>query len=341
MTAPRLTVSLVTFNGAAWLPGCLAALDAQIMRDFEVLVVDNASHDDTRTILEVWAQQHPDTRVQMSDRNLGYPAAHNRNIAASRGELVLLLNQDVELDAGFLAAIVAASDAHPGAGAFQARLRSLDGPAVRVTTLDTTGLEMGRDRRAVSRHQGMADGPATAVGGPVWGVDGPAPVYRRVALRDAQLPRGDGGWEVLDEDFFLYKEDVDLSWRLGSLGWSSWYVPTALGWHARGTGGTGATSLLDIARTNRSISRRAKELSWRNQRLMQIKNEEVPGYLRDFPWILRRELLSLAFITLFDPRRLRAIPALLRAAPNAMRKRRYLQARLRRESRPSSDSTLS
>jgi GT2 family glycosyltransferase len=144
------------------------------------------------------------------------------------------------------------------------------------------------------------------------------------------MPRDRGGWEVLDEGFFLYKEDVDLAWRLRLLGWRTWYAPTALAWHARGTGGTGATSWLDIARTNRTIRHEAKALSWRNQRLMQIKNEQLLEYLRDAPWIIRRELLSLAFMAVFDRRRLLAVLALLRAAPGAMRKRRYLQARLRR-----------
>ncbi len=135
--------------------------------------------------------------------------------------------------------------------------------------------------------------------------------------------------------FFMFKEDVDLAWRLRLLGWTAWYQPAALGWHARGTGTTGATSLLDIARSNRHISYQAKALSWRNQRLMQIKNEEPCSYLRDLPWIARRETLSLAFILLFDPLRLRAVVALLREAPTALRKRRALWARVNRPTRAS------
>ena len=226
--------------------------------------------------------------------------------------------------------MVAAFDAHPEVGSVQPRLRQLGDPGQRLGTLDTTGLLMGRDRRAVSRGQGQLDGPEHQEAGPVWGVDGPAPVYRLSALHQARLPRADGTWEVLDEDFFLYKEDVDLAWRLRLLGWSAWYEPAALGWHARGTGGTGATAMLDIARTNRGVNSRVRRLSWRNQRLMQIKNEDVRGYLRDLPWIVRRELLSLLFILWNDPRDLTAILDLARLAPAAMRKRRALWARIRR-----------
>ena len=69
-----------------------------------------------------------------------------------------------------------------------------------------------------------------------------------------------------------------------------------MGWHGRGSGGTGATTMLDIARTNRGVSSRVRRLSWRNQRLMQIKNEDPLDYLRDLPWIWAREVLSLLFI---------------------------------------------
>ena len=239
-----------------------------------ILVHDNASRDGTQALLREWAPREPRMRVQESATNVGYAAGHNAAIRDARGEVIVLLNQDVELDRGFLSAIVAAFEAHPEVGSVQPRLRQLAAPGERLATLDTTGLAMGRDRRAVSRAQGLPDGPEHQRSEVIWGVDGPVPAYRRSALREAALRRPDGSWEVLDEDFFLYKEDVDLAWRLRRLGWQAWYEPDALGWHGRGSGGTGATTMLDIARTNRGVSSRVRRLSWRNQRLMQIKNED-------------------------------------------------------------------
>jgi GT2 family glycosyltransferase len=328
-SSPRVTVSLVTYNGSRWLPGCLASLASQDLDDFEILVQDNASRDGTQALLREWARREPRMQVQESARNAGYAAGHNAAIRDARGEVIILLNQDVELDRGFLSAIVGAFEAHPDAGSVQPRLRQLAAPGERLATLDTTGLAMGRDRRAVSRAQGLPDGPDLQRGEVIWGVDGPVPAYRRSALREAALRRPDGSWEVLDEDFFLYKEDVDLAWRLRLLGWAAWYEPAALGWHGRGSGGTGATTMMDIARTNRGVSSRVRRLSWRNQRLMQIKNEDPLGYLRDLPWIWRREALSLVFMLANDPRDLSAVPDLVRLAPSAWRKRRLLRARIR------------
>ena len=332
---PVVTISLVTYDGARWLPGCLASIAEQTLRDHEVLILDNASRDDSAAIAQEWATSRTRVRVKRSAVNLGYAAAHNRHIFAAAGAFVLLLNQDVELDPGFLTAALRTFEQGHDIGAVQARLRRLDGPGDRSTMLDSTGLEMGRDRRAVSRSQGQPDGPGHAAPEAVWGADGPAPIYRTRALLDARLPRTGGGWEVLDEDFFLYKEDVDLAWRLRSLGWRTMYQPSALAWHARGTGPTGATSMIDIARANRSIQHGAKALSWRNQRLMQIKNEAPISFVRDAPWILARESLSLGYLLFMDPRRLGAVAGFLRLAPAAMRKRQQQQARLRAKARRS------
>jgi hypothetical protein len=188
---------------------------------------------------------------------------------------------------------------------------------------------MHRDRRAVSRAQGEQDGLVHAAPGPVWGADGPAPVYRSVALVDARTPSSSGGWEVLDEDFFMYKEDVDLAWRLRNLGWIAWYQPSALAWHARGAGGSGAKGLLEIARAGQSIPRWVKDISWRNQRLMQLKNERTAEFIRDLPWIVGRELLSMGYLVTTAPSRLSSLGPLLASMQAMARKRRFIAWRLR------------
>ena len=291
---PTVTISLVTFNGTAWLPECLASVREQTMPNFELLAIDNASVDGSVGLLRRHAAAEPRMTVLESPHNLGFAAAHNHNIAAARGEFVLLLNQDMVLDANFLSAAVAAIDGRPSVAAVQGRLRRLGASGQRTTILDSTGLVMHRDRRVVARRQGEREAYADLAAGPVWGADGPAPVYRRSALTAVREPRIGGGWEVLDEDFFMYKEDVDLAWRLRRLGWRAWYEPRALAWHARGTGGRPDRSVLDLIRADRTIPRWIKAISWRNHRLMQIKNEQTSEFVTSLPWTLRRELLRSA-----------------------------------------------
>ena len=319
---PHVTVSLVTYNGMRWLPGCLGSLLSQDFNDFELLVVDNASSDGSREWLREFAEREPRMQLAESDVNLGFSAAHNRSIFAARGEFVMLLNQDIELDEHFLSATLQAFEGQPRVCAVQGLLLRLSAAGGRTDTIDSTGLEMHRDRRVVARRQNYRREPTDLIATDVWGVDGPAPVYRRAALLDVREPRSGGGWEVLDEDFFMYKEDVDLAWRLHRRGWRAVYEPSAVAWHARGAQSRKQDSWLDVVRSGSEIPRWILALSWRNHRLMQIKNEESHAVLRDLPWMLRRETLSLGFMLLTDPRRLSAIASLAAMAPSAARKRR-------------------
>jgi GT2 family glycosyltransferase len=324
----RVSVSLVTHDGLRWLPRLMDCLALQQGVDFELLVFDNASSDGTLEWLRHAAQSEPRLTVTASETNLGYAAAHNRNIEKATGAYLVLGNQDVELDPMFLAEVVSAFDEHADVGAVQARVRRLDGDGGRLDTLDTTGLVMHRDRRVVSRAQGEQDGPAHVVPGPVWGVDGPVAAYRRQALSDARLPRRGGGWEVLDEDFFMYKEDVDLAWRLRRLGWQAWYAPSALAWHARTATGPSGNDWRSIVRRNRATSAWIRTVSWRNQRLMQVKNDTLGAFVRDLPWIARREILATLYILVADPGRVTALASLVRLLPGAVRKRRHLKRRV-------------
>jgi GT2 family glycosyltransferase len=128
----------------------------------------------------------------------------------------------------------------------------------------------------------------------------------------------------------MYKEDVDLAWRLLLAGWRARYVPGAVGWHARGTG-TGRETRTDwqIVRHGRSVPLWVKRMSWRNQRLMQVKNELPDLFLEDLPVIAWREVRSMAYLLLFEPRRLTALPDTIRLVPGALRRRRWIMRRRR------------
>jgi len=326
--APAVTISLVTWNGLRWLPGCLASVMAQQLEGgpdaIELLVTDNGSTDGSAAWLSTELPPVARATLYLEPRNRGYAAAHDRHIGVARGGAVLLLNQDLELDPLFVAEALAELVRDPRVGAVQGRILGLAGPGARVPILDSTGLVMARDRRVVSRAQGMADGPDHGRPGPVWGVDGPAPVYRAAALRSARLPGRDGRPEVLDRDFFAYKEDVDLSWRLGRLGWTARYQPAAVAWHARGDSPSAPDGLPALRAARAAIPTQVKVWSWRNQRLMQVKNDTLGATLRDLGPIVKREVGSLAFALLYDRGVLRAIPCFLRGLPWAIRKRRAL-----------------
>ena len=326
-TTPTVVISLVTFNGRRWLDGCLASIRAQDLADWRLLIVDNASTDGSWELLRAATEGDGRVVLERLPTNVGFAAAHNRNIRCSSAPYIVLLNQDVELDPAFLRHVVTAFSGRPSVGAVQGRIRRLGDDGSRSMTLDSTGLVMDRGRRAVARCQDQIETSGHLIAGDVWGVDGPVAAYRASALADAAppsvVPLASGGREVLDEDFFMYKEDVDLAWRLRLLGWSAWYEPAALAWHARSV------------RSGQPVPRWIRMASWRNQHLMQVKNESLAAFVRDAPWVLLREALTLGRLLLTDIRRLEVVPDLLRALPRAMRKRRALARRISARGRAS------
>lgn len=320
---PLVTVSLVTYRPGRWLSPCLESLFAQTYPNLEIMILDNGADKVTASALLLLSKNRPDVRVTFSQDNLGYAKAHNRTIASSRGEFVCLLNQDMVLAHGFIAAAVAAFDA-PEIGSIQGRLRWLSPDLILTNRIDSTGLSINRNRRVVSLGQGSVDGAHNDTRRLVFGVDGACPMYRRVALDDVRLVI-DSREEYLDEDFFMYKEDVDLAWRLLLRGWEARYEPTALAWHARGAGESAARTPMQILRHRRQIPSWVKRLSWRNQRLMQIKNEDRAMVVRDMHRLVARELAALAYLVVSNPRNVVAVADLFRLVPSARRKRRQVQ----------------
>lgn len=317
----RVTVSLVTYEGRRWVEACLASLAAQTHRDLEVVVLDNGSSDGTAAILARAAARDPALTLILEPVNLGYAGGHDRVIARAGGDLVCLLNQDVVLDPGFLAEAAGAFEEDPTVGAVQGRVHRMDPGGRKLETIDTTGLEIHRSRRVVSRGQGtdgsgLPDGP-----GPVFGADGPCPVFRRAALEDVAVDTP-AGREYLDMDFFAYKEDVDLAWRLQAAGWGAAYVPSAIAWHARGAAEPARSGLGHLVRHRRAMAPWLRRTSWRNHRLMVVKNDDPALFFRDFVPIAWREVRSVAFMAVVHPGDLVAIVDFLRLVPRMLAKRR-------------------
>jgi glycosyltransferase involved in cell wall biosynthesis len=124
-SAPRVTVIVPAYNAAAFLPQALDSALAQRFVDFEVVVVDDGSTDQTGRIADDYARRDPRIRV-VHQRNRGLPAARNTAIQVGRGELYALLDADDEWLPDHLALAVAAFDADPGLGLLHANIERID-----------------------------------------------------------------------------------------------------------------------------------------------------------------------------------------------------------------------
>lgn len=223
---PLTSIVLVNWNGAAHLPVCLNALRRQTVSDFEVILVDNHSSDNS---LELLARDYPEVKVIPLQDNLGFAGGSNAGLRAARGNIVILLNNDTEADAHWLAEVVAAFERHPAAGSVASKMKLFDQRDTFHTAGDfyrVDGLPGNRGVWEIDRGQyDREEYVFSACGG--------SAAYRRAMLDQIGL---------LDEDFFFSCEDVDLGWRAQLAGWPCVYAPNAIVYHKLKATGGGATA---------------------------------------------------------------------------------------------------
>jgi GT2 family glycosyltransferase len=297
-TQHPISVVVPSYDGRVGLDRCLRSLDAQSFRQFEVIVVDDGSRDGS--VADVLAR-HPNAARVANGRNRGFAASVNAGVGASSAPVVLVVNDDVELDAHCVAALVEALDRHPGAAAVCPRLLRTG----KGDLLDGAGDGMTRSLRAFRRGQGERAAGRYLDEEEVFSVSGTVALWRREAFERL------GGF---DESFFAYYEDVDLGFRARLQGAEFWYVPTAVAWHAGG-----ATA---------AARRRELDFYWavRNRLATAARCAPAGWLLRSAHLIVVAELASLgrAAAARELPRVVRAYGDVVRASPRLRRERRVI-----------------
>jgi hypothetical protein len=207
---PRVSVVIPTWNASDLLRDALVSLRSQAYRDFEVVVVDNGSTDGTRRLL---AEEFPEVRLVAFDENRGFASATNAGLQAAAGEILVCMNNDVQAEPGWLAALVAALDRRPDVGSVASKMLDANRPGI----IDAAGDAMSLVAWNVGR--GEPDGPRYATGREILSACAGAAAYRRALFERV-------GW--FDERYFAWFEDVDLGIRAQLAGLRCWYEPAAV-----------------------------------------------------------------------------------------------------------------
>lgn len=199
----RVDVAIVAYRRWDLTSSCLEHLARQT-REHRVVVCDNGC--DERTAERVRAE-HPAVAVLRLERNMPYATACNRAAAHGAGDVVVMLNNDIDARPDFLARLVAPLEADPAVGSVAGLL-----VAPGEQRIDSVGLVADPTLAAFPRWSGAppprARGDAPVLTGPA----GAAAAFRRRAWEQV------GG---LDETIFAYMEDFDLALRLQTAGWGS------------------------------------------------------------------------------------------------------------------------
>ncbi len=217
----KLSVIIVNYNVEHFLEQCIdSALIAAKYVSTEIIVVDNNSVDGS---LRMMGEKFPDMMLIANKDNVGFSKANNQGIRISKGEYVLLLNPDTIVEADTFEKVVAFMDSHPDAGGLGVKMldgkgrflpeskRGLPTPQSAFYKMFGISKIFPKSKKFASYHQGHLSNDETHK---VEILAGAFMLMRKTVLDKVGL---------LDEDFFMYGEDIDLSYRIILGGYNNYY----------------------------------------------------------------------------------------------------------------------
>lgn len=263
----KASIVIPNLNGAGWLRDSIESIYAQTEQDFELIVIDNASTDESLAIARSYQGRAHYTLVENST-NTGFSAAVNAGIRLAQGEFVVLFNNDAFAEPDWLAQLLAMAQTDEKIFAVQSLMirhfeRDICDDAGDYVTLFGWACKRG-DGMYWRRYQKPCR---------IFSACGGASLYRKSILDEIGL---------FDELFFAYFEDVDISWRANSLGYKNMYCPAAKCYHICGAT-TGAVRYNEF----KSVQ------SGRNSLLLPYKNMPLLMLLLNLPALVLGYLLKI------------------------------------------------
>lgn len=331
MPTPQVTVVIVTWNSMRYIFDCFESLLHQSFRDFSIIVVDNGSDDGTVEFIRV---NYPTVSILQNFKNLGFAKAYNQGIKFAQSPYVLIMNDDVILTENYLQELMVFLQSHPQGASFGGKLLKLYtgdmSPAehagglkefIKSDNIDSAGLKVFKTGRVINRGEYQKDTGQFDRAEEVFGLSGACVLFNKEALGETKIRN-----EYFDEDFFAYKEDIDLAWRLRLYGWQNWYVPQAVAYHHRRLGGSVGSSSFIIASHRRKLPKLLRYYSFKNHHLMLVKNSFWPNLLLYSPYILWYEIRMFGYVILLEPFQIKSILKFFEQLPNALIKRKVIMA---------------
>lgn len=326
----KVSINLITWNGEKQLEDCLNAILKQTFSDFLLLIIDNGSVDRTVSIIENEYLPAFKDKIKFvkNKTNLGFAFAHNQAILWSDSDYVLTLNQDVLLEPQYLAKAVEFLDAHHDVGSVSGKIlrwqMTQDGDFKKhekSDIIDSLGLKIFKSQRVVDRASGEQDLGQYNNITEIFGPSATCPIYRRKALEAVRFED-----EFFDNDFFSYKEDVDLAYRLQWRGWKSYYLPEAVAYHERSAKGKEKFSNLAVIRHRKNKSKFIDYHSYKNHLFVVYKNVSRGNFWRIFFQVFGYEFKKLLFILLLEHSTLGALGEFFSKKKRLKSKRRFIMS---------------
>ena len=336
----KLALQIITYNSEKYLPFLFDSLRKQSFNNWQLLILDNGSHDRTIEIIqEEFKTIAQKTELIISKENTGFAGGHNNLFKKTDSEYVVLLNPDMYLISDCLEKLVQFLETHPDTAVVSPRLMTWDFSKAAsqniedsfTDSIDSLGLKVYRSRRVVEwmagkKYEEIKQNFGNSLGVEVFGVSGALPLFRRSALEAVQ----DDQKNIFDPLFFMYKEDVDLAFRLREAGYKAYVKLDAVAYHDRSAAMPKKEGDRGAAINKKDQSELIKYHSYKNHLMMLYKNEYWQNFILDFPWIFWYEFKKFMWFLLFDRKTLKGIGEIGKNQKILKSERRYIQEKIKK-----------
>lgn len=286
-----VSVVIVNWNGEKYLDKCIKSIFNQKYSEIEVILIDNGSTDNSIKIVE----EGFGNKVKIiRNENTGYAGGANKGIEHSNGEYIIIANPDIVFGINYIVRNIRKLEENDQFAAATGKLLKYDFDNDEIiNVIDSAGISLNHARQGSDIGQNEADIGQYEESRRVFGVCGAASVFKREALEKIKIKD-----EYFDNDFFAYKEDIDICWRLNLYGYECIYVHDAIAYHGRGM--NSSKGIINTIKNRKTQSEFLKGISFRNHFWMIMKNEMDYSYRRDRIKIYIDYLKYIIFFILFD-----------------------------------------
>ncbi|HEY5714138.1 MAG TPA: glycosyltransferase family 2 protein [Candidatus Gracilibacteria bacterium] len=278
--SPKVVAGIIIRNHEEYLRPCLQSLLAQDYKNLEIVVLDNASEDGGSEIIE---DQFEDIAVIDQSFELSFGAGHNRILRETDGDFYACLSINMIFEPNFISELVKSISEKPVYGSVGGKIKKWDFKGYQENSgsvrekgktnfIDSVGIEMLPSHRFEDIGQSDVDHGQYDEPNLIFGVSHAAALYRRKALQDVVFENELGIEEYFDELLFMYKEDVDLAYRLQWAGWKCRYAPQAVCYHDRMVGLPEKRSIFALMKNRSDKPKMANQLSYLNHQIILRKN---------------------------------------------------------------------
>jgi len=213
---PVVSIIIVNWNGLAHLPDCLDSLAVQTFRDFEVILVDNGSEDDSVSFV---GNHYSWVKIIPLSHNTGFASGNNRGFEHAAGDYIVTLNNDTRTEPDWLENLVRVADENPHAGMIASRICSFSNPDI----IDSIGMGICRDGMSRGRFRnGYWSDLSMQNVMDILFPSACAALYKRTMIEETGF---------FDDDFFAFAEDSDLGLRGRLAGWDALAATQAVVYH--------------------------------------------------------------------------------------------------------------